>query len=116
MATIYKYGEYEFNDADDQFTAEDVKRQLTAYYPELANATTEDSTNADGVKIVTFVKRAGTKGMMDTLTDNDLQRITDEVNRARQAGQEQVALPIDDLQKAVTELDYLRDLITTCPF
>jgi PRTRC genetic system protein C len=64
MATIYKYpaGNYEFRDDDDQFTTEQVQQQLTQYFPELANATTDEKELENGTREVTFVKRAGTKG------------------------------------------------------
>lgn len=62
MATIYKYNDYEYQDEDGTLTADEVKQQLTQYFPELARATAETSTDAAGNTVVTFVKRAGTKG------------------------------------------------------
>lgn len=64
MATIYKYpgGNYEFTDEDDQLTIDEVREQLTQYFPELAQADADEATDDEGNRVVTFVKRAGTKG------------------------------------------------------
>ncbi|MBD3309568.1 hypothetical protein GF348_24525 [candidate division KSB3 bacterium] len=65
MATLYKYphGDYEYLDEGDEFTTEQMKAHLAQYFPELANASVEESED-DGVHVVTFVKRAGTKGAL----------------------------------------------------
>ena len=63
MATIYKYNDYEYRDESDEFTTEEVKQQLVQYFPELAQAKAESSKDGEGNTVVTFVKRAGTKGM-----------------------------------------------------
>lgn len=64
MATVYKYQDYEYRDEVGEFTAEEVKKQLTQYFPELAQATT-DTKKVGEDTVVTFVKRAGTKGCGD---------------------------------------------------
>ena len=62
MATIYKYNDYEYRDESGEFTTEEVKQQLVQYFPELAQAKAEKSTDGEGNTVITFVKRAGTKG------------------------------------------------------
>ncbi|MBN2389918.1 MAG: hypothetical protein JXR84_04300 [Anaerolineae bacterium] len=61
MATVYKYQDYEYRDEAGEFTTEEVRKQLTQYFPELAQATAETKKVGDDT-VVTFVKRAGTKG------------------------------------------------------
>ncbi|HNT74358.1 MAG TPA: hypothetical protein PKH77_04970 [Anaerolineae bacterium] len=58
---IYKYNDYEYKDEAGEFTTEEVKRQLTQYFPEIANCTVEEKKSGEDT-VVTFVKRAGTKG------------------------------------------------------
>ena len=110
MATIYTYrqGNYEFRDEHGDFTAEDVKQQLVQYFPELANATTEKS-ETDGDTVVTFVKRAGTKGLTETLSDNDLQHLRLLVEQARR-DDDPIELPADVLSKLLAEVEYSRAL------
>jgi len=64
MATVYKYQDYEYRDEAGEFTTEEVRKQLTQYFPELAQATAETKKVGDDT-VVTFVKRAGTKGSDD---------------------------------------------------
>jgi len=62
MARIFKYGDQTYDDPGEEYTVEDVKRHLTTYFPELAQATIEEKTQDDGTVEVTFVKQAGKKG------------------------------------------------------
>jgi PRTRC genetic system protein C len=66
MATIYKYphGDYEYRDEEDELTTQQMQDHLRQYFPELANASVEESEDDEGNKVVTFVKRAGTKGAL----------------------------------------------------
>ncbi|MBN1261103.1 MAG: hypothetical protein JXB35_10520 [Anaerolineae bacterium] len=63
----YKYGDYEFLDSEDQFTPEEVRRQLAAYFPEVAEARIEETVGDDGITQVSFVKRAGRKGYCQSI-------------------------------------------------
>jgi len=76
MATLYKYEaggrEVTYLDAEDTYSAEDVRKHWASTFPELGNATARTEEKAQTVehegaevevqKVVTFEKRAGTKG------------------------------------------------------
>lgn len=66
MTRIFKYQDQTWDDPGEEFTSEDVKRHLTAFFPDLAQATIEtkevSGAEGDATTEVTFVKRAGTKG------------------------------------------------------
>jgi PRTRC genetic system protein C len=59
---VFKYGDQVWDGPGPEFSVEDVKRQLTTFYPELANADVKQRDLDDGRVEVKFVKRAGTKG------------------------------------------------------
>lgn len=59
---VFKYGDQAWADPGPEFSTEDVKRQLTSFFPELANADVKERELDDGRLEITFVKRAGTKG------------------------------------------------------
>lgn len=65
MPTRYVYvtggREVAFDDPADVYKPEDIKAHWAATFPELGAATWE-VTEKDGVKIVTFAKKVGTKG------------------------------------------------------
>lgn len=65
MATKYVYmtggREVEFVDEQDAYKPEDIKNHWAQTFPELS-AATWDEKEVDGVKVVTFAKRVGTKG------------------------------------------------------
>lgn len=108
MATIYRYaqGNYEFRDENNEFTVEDVKRQLTQYFPELANATTETS-QAGADTVVTFVKKAGTKGLSESVSDADLLKLYTVADLAQRAGAN-IELPPEIVIKLLDELTVAR--------
>lgn len=62
MARIFKYQEQTWEDPGENFSNEDVKKHLTQFFPELAQASIETKKLDDGQEEVRFVKRAGTKG------------------------------------------------------
>lgn len=62
MARIFKYGDQTWADPGAEFTTEDVKAQLTQFFPELARATAKERALPDGTTEIEFVKNAGTKG------------------------------------------------------
>jgi len=59
---IFAYGDQEWQDPGQEFTVDEVKKQLTTFYPELARAETTETELDDGTVRIEFVKRAGTKG------------------------------------------------------
>src|SRR5258708_1554141 len=61
MARIFNYDRREFPDPDAKLSVEDVRKQLTDFFPELANADTREEKRGDNV-VYTFTKRIGTKG------------------------------------------------------
>lgn len=61
MARIFIYDQREFPDPDPKLSVEDVRHQLTDFFPELANAETREEKRGDDT-VYTFSKRIGTKG------------------------------------------------------
>lgn len=59
---VFVYGDHRFEDPGEEFSNEDMRRQLTQFFPELAQASVEEKELDDGTVEVRFVKRAGTKG------------------------------------------------------
>jgi PRTRC genetic system protein C len=59
---IFKYHDQTWDDPGAEFTVDQVKAHLTGYFPELAQATTQERKLEDGSLEITFVKKAGTKG------------------------------------------------------
>jgi PRTRC genetic system protein C len=111
MVTVYKYVDYEYKDEAGELSTEEVKQQLTQYFPELAAATAEEKTDADGNKVVTFVKRAGTKGLMQTLSDADLLKLRRMTVIAENDKADAVAVPPEILLKLLDEVVYVRQLL-----
>lgn len=63
MARIFKYQDQVWEDPGEGFSNEDVRKHLTQFFPELAQATIETKDMDDGSTEVRFVKKAGTKGV-----------------------------------------------------
>lgn len=61
MARLFCYDNREFPDPDPKLSVEDVRRQLSDFFPELANAETRQETRGEDT-LYTFSKRIGTKG------------------------------------------------------
>jgi PRTRC genetic system protein C len=59
---VFVYDDHRFPDPGPEFSVEDVRKSLEAFYPELANAKTREKTLKDGTLEITFIKTAGTKG------------------------------------------------------
>ena len=59
---VFIYGDHRFDDPGAAYTVEQIRTHLTAYFPELAHATTEEETMPDGTVEVTFRKRVARKG------------------------------------------------------
>jgi PRTRC genetic system protein C len=62
---VFIYGEHRFDDPGAAYTVEHVKNHLQVYFPELARATTEEKTLADGMVEITFRKQVARKGSGD---------------------------------------------------
>ena len=61
MARIFQYDGREFPDPDPRLSVEEVRQQLSEFFPELANAETREEKRGDDT-IYTLTKRIGTKG------------------------------------------------------
>lgn len=59
---VFKYGDQTYDDPGAEYSNEEVKRQLTTLFPELARAEIKTRDLEDGRVEVEFVKRAGIKG------------------------------------------------------
>lgn len=62
---VFIYGEHRFDDPGAEYTVEQIKSHLNQYFPELAHATTEEKTLADGTVEITFRKQVARKGSTD---------------------------------------------------
>ena len=61
MTRTFIYDGREFPDPDPKLSAEEVRKQLTEFFPELANAETREEKRGEDAVYV-FTKRIGTKG------------------------------------------------------
>ena len=61
MARLFLYDGRTFPDPDPRLSVEDVRRQLSDFFPELANADTREERRGDDT-LYTFTRRIGTKG------------------------------------------------------
>jgi PRTRC genetic system protein C len=59
---LFRYGEHTFDDPGPQHSPDAVRRHLSAYFPELGQATAQETTRPDGVVEITFRKQVTTKG------------------------------------------------------
>ncbi|HUT97318.1 MAG TPA: PRTRC system protein C [Dehalococcoidales bacterium] len=68
MSRVFVYDGREFDDPDANLSADEVRQQMTSFFPELANAevtqSERDSESEPGTKdtIYEFRRRVGTKG------------------------------------------------------
>ena len=62
MQRKFVYDGREFPDPDPKLSVEDVRRQLSEFFPELTNADTREEKRGDDEVLYTFSKRIGTKG------------------------------------------------------
>jgi PRTRC genetic system protein C len=62
MTRIFVYDGREFPDPDPGLSVEDVRRQLSDFFPELTNAETREERRGDDEVRYTFTRRIGTKG------------------------------------------------------
>lgn len=58
---VFVYGDQRWDDPGAEYSDEEVRQQLTTFFPELARAEIKRTEAGDRVE-VEFVKRAGTKG------------------------------------------------------
>jgi PRTRC genetic system protein C len=70
MPRIFVYDGREFPDPDPALSVEDVRKQLSDFFPELTNAETREERRGDDEVRYTFARRIGTKGAdrLDVLT------------------------------------------------
>jgi PRTRC genetic system protein C len=61
MARFFIYDGRTFPDPDPRLSVEDVRRQLSDFFPELANADTREERRGEDT-LFTFARRIGTKG------------------------------------------------------
>lgn len=61
MPRVFVYDGREFPDPDASLSVEDVRKQLSDFFPELTNADTREERRGDDVRY-TFARRIGTKG------------------------------------------------------
>jgi len=61
MARIFVYDDREFPDPDPSMSVEEVKRMMTDFFPELANAEVREHKRGDDT-LHEFVRSVGTKG------------------------------------------------------
>src|SRR3954464_9784374 len=63
MARVFVYDGREFPDPDPGLSVEDVRKQLSDFFPELTNAETREERRGDDEVRYTFARRIGTKGL-----------------------------------------------------
>jgi len=61
MARIFVYDGREFPDPDSTLSVDDIKRMMTDFFPELANAEVKEQKRGDDT-LYEFVKKVGVKG------------------------------------------------------
>ena len=61
MARVFVYDGREFPDPDSNLEVEDVKRMMTDFFPELANADTKQANRGEDT-LYEFIKKVGVKG------------------------------------------------------
>ena len=62
MTRIFVYDGREFPDPDPGLAVEEVRKQLSDFFPELTNADTREERRGDDEVRYTFARRIGTKG------------------------------------------------------
>ncbi|MFZ1398476.1 MAG: PRTRC system protein C [Candidatus Promineifilaceae bacterium] len=61
---LFKYASQSFPDPGAQYSVEDVLSHLKAFFPELGNAQTEQTTRPDGTVEITFSKQVTRKSVL----------------------------------------------------
>jgi PRTRC genetic system protein C len=59
---VFVYGDHRFDDPGTEYTVEQIRTHLTAYFPELAHATTEEKNPPNGTVEIIFRKQVARKG------------------------------------------------------
>jgi PRTRC genetic system protein C len=62
MPRVFVYDGREFPDPDPGLSVEDIRKQLSDFFPELTNAETREERRGDDEVRYTFARRIGTKG------------------------------------------------------
>ena len=61
---IFKYADKTFPDPGPEYSVEQIRQHLCAFFPELGHAKTEEKTLADGTQEITFSKQVTRKGAL----------------------------------------------------
>jgi PRTRC genetic system protein C len=69
---IFRYQTFTSEPIGPEYTIDQVRQNLLVYFPELAQATTEERTLADGTVEVTFRKQVTTKGSDEAALRDEL--------------------------------------------
>ena len=75
MPRIFVYDGREFPDPDPTLSVEDVRKQLSDFFPELANAETREERRGEDETRYTFTRRIGTKGRPRPVVVDVLRRV-----------------------------------------
>jgi len=62
MARLFVYDQREFPDPDPNLSVEDIKKMMSDFFPELANAEVKEQQKEDGDTVYEFVRKVGVKG------------------------------------------------------
>ncbi len=68
MARLFVYDGRQFPDPDPQVSVDEVRRQLSVFFPELTNADVREERRGEDT-LYTFSKRIGTKGRSSAASD-----------------------------------------------
>ena len=71
MARLFVYDGRQFPDPDPQVSVDEVRRQLSVFFPELTNADVREERRGEDT-LYTFSKRIGTKGRLSRVSPSDL--------------------------------------------
>jgi len=85
---VFVYNGQEYPDPDPELTADQVRRELARFVPELTNADVREERRADGTTQYVFAKRLGTKGVAA-----DAWGSTDAPTAPRSSDREEAAAP-----------------------
>jgi PRTRC genetic system protein C len=77
MARIFVYDGREFPDPDENRSVDEIKRMMTDFFPELANAEVREHIRGSDT-LHEFVRKVGTKGAEKLVCDRCGQTYTDE--------------------------------------
>lgn len=71
MARLFVYDGRQFPDPNPDISVDEVRRQLSVFFPELTNADVREERRGEDT-LYTFSKRIGTKGRLSRVSPSDL--------------------------------------------